>query len=490
MRIRVLLIVFLAFSNIQAQTPSFDDFFNSAKDSYNSHKNNAIQNYISFREKANKEYVEFLKTYWEDYDKSAPTPRPVEPVPIPPLPFDSTVSPVPVTIIPDEIPTVAPITQPEPIEPVIEQSVVTEETFHFRFYGTTDKIRLPKSANIRLSNCSVDEIAEKWDILSDKQMDNALSDCLRLRKKYNLCDWAYLELLNEIALQYCNEKNGATLLMAYLFCQSGYQMRLGLDGNELIMLFGSRHQIFDLGYFDIDGTLFYPYGAPSNSILICNAEFAGEQPLSLYIDKEQLLGNEVSPKRHIMSKQYPSLSIMSAVPSNIIAFYDTYPTSALNGNIMTRWAMYANTPLAEFTKAQIYPQIKSSIENSSQVAAANMILNLVQTGFEYEYDDKVWGHDRAFFAEESLFYPYCDCEDRSILFSRIIRDLLNLDVALIYYPGHLATAVKFTENVSGDAIIIDGENFIVCDPTYIGAPVVAQMPGLDYNKTQAIVLKK
>jgi hypothetical protein len=41
--------------------------------------------------------------------------------------------------------------------------------------------------------------------------------------------------------------------------------------------------------------------------------------------------------------------------------------------------------------------------------AANMLLNWVQMGLTYAYDEKVWGHDRAFFAEESLFYPFCDC---------------------------------------------------------------------------------
>ena len=119
-----------------------------------------------------------------------------------------------------------------------------------------------------------------------------------------------------------------------------------------------------------------------------------------------------------------------------------------------------------------------------------MLLNWVQTGFVYEYDDKVWGHDRAFFAEETLYYPYCDCEDRSILFSRLIRDLLGLDVALIYYPGHLATAVCFDSDVSGDIMLINNRKFVVCDPTYIGAPVGAQMPGLEYEKAQAIVLNK
>jgi len=94
--------------------------------------------------------------------------------------------------------------------------------------------------------------------------------------------------------------------------------------------------------------------------------------------------------------------------------------------------------------------------------SASWLLYWVQTAFVYEYDDKVWGHDRAFFAEESLSYPYCDCEDRSILFSRLVRDLLGLDVILVFYPGHLATAVAFTDNVDGDYIELNGKHYIIC----------------------------
>ena len=114
-------------------------------------------------------------------------------------------------------------------------------------------------------------------------------------------------------------------------------------------------------------------------------------------------------------------------------------------------------------------------------------MNWVQTAFVYEYDDKVWGHDRAFFPEESLFYPYCDCEDRSILFTRLVRDLLGLKCILIYYPGHLASAVKFTESVQGDYIQLNGNRFVVCDATYIGAPIGHTMPGVD-NKTATVIL--
>lgn len=137
--------------------------------------------------------------------------------------------------------------------------------------------------------------------------------------------------------------------------------------------------------------------------------------------------------------------------------------------------------------AALYPPLRSAIEGCTQQEAANRLLNFVQTAFEYEYDDKVWGYDRPFFAEETLFYPYCDCEDRSILFSRLVRDLMGLDVVLVYYPGHLATAVAFTEDVAGDYLMVGGRKFVVCDPTFINAPVGRTIP--DMNNAEACVLR-
>ena len=106
-----------------------------------------------------------------------------------------------------------------------------------------------------------------------------------------------------------------------------------------------------------------------------------------------------------------------------------------------------------------------------------------------EFDEKVWGADRAFFPSESLFYPYCDCEDRSILLSRLVGDLLGLKSTLIYYPGHLAMAIHFNEPVKGDYVEYNGERFVVCDPTYIGAPIGMTMPDMDNAAAKLIVVQ-
>ena len=118
------------------------------------------------------------------------------------------------------------------------------------------------------------------------------------------------------------------------------------------------------------------------------------------------------------------------------------------------------------------------------------LLNWVQTGFVYKFDNEVWGDDRAFFGEEPLFYPYCDCEDRSILLSHLVRELLGLDTVLIYYPGHLAMAVDLAEASDGDYVQLDGRRFTVCDPTYIGARVGKTMPNMDNSQAKLILLEK
>ncbi|MGX8713611.1 MAG: hypothetical protein ACSW8I_08030 [bacterium] len=120
--------------------------------------------------------------------------------------------------------------------------------------------------------------------------------------------------------------------------------------------------------------------------------------------------------------------------------------------------------------------MRKMLEGKSGLAKAEMLLNWVQTAFEYKTDEEQFGGERSLFADESLYYPYCDCEDRSILYSILVRDLMGLDVVLLHFPGHLATAVKFTTNVEGDYLELEDGKYIVCDPTYIGAPVGLAMP--------------
>ena len=45
-----------------------------------------------------------------------------------------------------------------------------------------------------------------------------------------------------------------------------------------------------------------------------------------------------------------------------------------------------------------------------------------------------------------------------------------------------------SEEVSGDNILLIGRKYIVCDPTFIGAPLSASMPKMDNNTAKVILL--
>lgn len=422
-----------------------------------------------------------------------PAPEPVAPSPKPePIP-EALPAPAP-RLIPFDVVITAPKPeiQPLPITPIYEVPQDDTEWFEFTFYGTTCKVRLDSRHKFTLASTSNDAIAAQWAQFSSELYDNIIRDCLALRINLNLCDYGYLQMLDALASAFMGEdSNEATFLMAYLYCQSGYQMRFAVTtSGKLRMLYASKHTIFNTPYYTLNDERFYPYKMGDESCRISQAKFEKEQALSFMLDKSPNFENTVDDGRIIQSARYPDMQVKVAINKNLIDFYNSYPSSEYPGNFMTQWAIYANTPLTEDVKEDLYPALKSHLEGVSQFDAVSRLLNFVQTGLEYEYDDVVWGRERAFFAEESLHYPYCDCEDRSILLSRLVRDLVGLDVVLVYYPGHLAAAVRFTDDIRGDHVVFEGNKYVVCDPTYIGAPIGMTMPGMDNSSAKLIKLER
>ena len=59
----------------------------------------------------------------------------------------------------------------------------------------------------------------------------------------------------------------------------------------------------------------------------------------------------------------------------------------------------------------------------------------------------------------------------------------------LFQHNYLATAIAMGEDVKGDFIRINGIKFLVCDPTYIGAPIGMTMPEMDNKSAKVIVLK-
>lgn len=396
-------------------------------------------------------------------------------------PIEAVVVPVVLTVPP----------QPKPVNPIVENKE-SMATSAFEYYGTPMKVRWGNAEKFKLTDTSKKGISDAFLELTSKGYTNLVHDCLELRKEYKLCDWAYYKMLQTIAEKACGKgTNEAIFLQGVLLNQSGYQIRFALEDNTKLHIMSRMDGFpYDRGYLTADGKLFFLMdGCKAKNLTVCDAAYPGEQMMSLGVPEQPEFKKNLSDNRTVISR-FVNVKADMQMNKNLMDFYTDYPTSYDGKDMMTRWAFYANTPVASEVRDKVYPQLKEQIGNAPKLMAANMLLNWVQMGLTYAYDEKVWGHDRAFFAEESLFYPFCDCEDRSILFSHLIRDLLDLDVVLVYYPGHLYTAVCFNEDVTGDYIMVNGKKFTVADPTYYNANVGKTMSKMDNSKAKVILLKR
>lgn len=466
----------------------------NSRDEFEAFRRQAHADLQDFRMQNNEQFIDFVRQAWKNFKSKDPLKIPheeeVPPVVIKDGEEEKRKKDNPIVI--DEVIAPKPLTpQPTPISPIKEDPTSESAYIKFDYYGTPCRVRRPVNHLITLSKLTSNAVADALSVLTNKEYDNLIYDCIRLRDSMQLCDWAYLYLLQQVSdIIYRKGSNESVLLMAYMYMQSGYMMRLAEANNQLYMLFASRHTVYELPFYEIGGTKFYAMSDKvPERLSISEAKYPNEQSLSFMISNPMKLSERNSDHRSIKSKRFPDVTSSVQVNKNLIDFYNSYPTSHISDDFMTRWAMYAMVPLQESIRNTLYPQLRKAISGRNQLSAVNRLLNWVQTGFVYEYDDKVWGHDRAFFPEETLYYPYCDCEDRSILFSRLVRDLLGLDVLLVYYPGHLAAAVGFTENVSGDYIMHNGMKYVIADPTYINAPVGLTMPKMENSKAKVILLK-
>ncbi len=450
------------------------------------------RDFESFRTEIMRDYIEFIKNPWKEFESVPPVPKPkVDPVP--PIVWsgedkDTTrIKDNPIFI--NDVINPNPVTpQPQPIEDIPENDNPDESYLNMSFYGTPLKIRYFKNKDYQIGKISEKNVANALTILATDKYDNSIIDCINIRKEYRLCDWAYLQLVQKFSEKACGTSNESTLLAAYLLIQSGYKIRIAYSGDKLYLLYASKHCIFERRPYLLDGEFYYGLDELPARLNISKASFPKEQCISLQISEQPVFSVELNAKRVVVSKSFPAFKVEVQTNRNLLSFYESYPCSYYNDNYMTQWSQYANTPMDPQIVKNVYPGFKKLLAGLSEKEQVNTLLNWVQTGFDYEYDDKVWGRDRVFFSEESLFYPYCDCEDRSVLFTRLVRDLVGLECVLLYYPGHLASAVNFTIPVNGDYIELDGKRYIVCDPTFIGAPVGLTMPEMNNSKAGVIRL--
>jgi hypothetical protein len=247
-------------------------------------------------------------------------------------------------------------------------------------------------------------------------------------------------------------------------------VKIGYSGNEITLMIPAIQLVYDYSYVTLDDIKYYLTNNIVSNLYTYEQDFEGaNNPFNLGFNETLNLPNERKSRQ--LAFEYKGQKHNIAVPynQNMVDFYNSYPPLDIGH--------YFNTPVSTQTASSLQEQFDNIISEHSEEEKANILLTFIHQAFPYKTDDDQFGREKYFYVEDIFSWSHCDCEDRSVLYSYLIKNLVGLDVIGINAPGHVFTAVEF-KRLFGDYIEYNNKNLIICDPTYIGAEIGRVMPDM------------
>lgn len=482
-------LLFLSASGVSAQ--GFEEW-----------KKQQMEDFQNFKSKQDKEFNAMLKQAWEfvnakpsetllsgpkivEQPEAKLTEKPKEKTIIK---VDSVIAPIAKVEKPNPkppVPLAKPVDNTPPPPPGMgnpekpaEKPKPAVQPLQFDFFGATISLDVdPDWKTIRLENYNPDGISKFFQKLSNSNYETMLNQLYKQRKKYALNDWSFGELVQSSVKKAVEVNEQELRLFTWFFMlKSGYNVKLGYNDNQLHILAPTQQRLYGINYYTLeDGKRYYlvDFLNPVKEDVSLYT-YAGNYPKAdraLDLRFAELPGISDNQTERTLKYEYnqQAYSIPVKYNSSLVKLYDHYPQTDLT--------VYFQAALSDEAVKSLVAGLKKTVDGKDQYTQVNMILRFVQTAFEYKTDHDQFGKEKYFFGEETLHFPYSDCEDRSILFATLVKSILGLAVVGIKYPGHLATAVAFTaDGVTGDQLKVGDKTFTICDPTYKFADIGMSMP--------------
>ena len=410
-------------------------------------------------------------------------PQPVAPKAEPTTPAKPQTTPVkPQPVAPKAEPTTPAKPQATPVKPQPKpkakpamQSSLQKEFYPsvaINYCNTKLYIDASMKGVINITSSQECAVADGYEALCRSNYKPLIANCQQAQKDFRLNDWGVFLFVKTAAEALCNDENSCIVMQQFLLNELGYRAKMARRGdrNQLLLFVATDCMVYGHPYFTKEGLNYYNInGTEACTFYMCNQDSKkAKTPVAMRLNNVPALNSGVVSRQR--TNKAGNVSVSVNVSKSLMDFYASMP--------QCDYGVYAKAPVAGSLAQEVLGTLRPLVQGKSEVDAANLLLNFVQTGFKYATDEEQFGFEKPFFVEELFYYPACDCEDRSVLFGWLVRELLGLDVVYLDYPNHIATAVQFKGDVKGDFLTVDGKRYTVCDPTYIGASIGMTMPNL------------
>lgn len=459
---------------------AFDAYRKSKQAQMKTYRKTKHQLFEEHRRQKNAEFAKYLSQPWEPAEEQPATPAPKKPDPVEPVvvPMDRT-NPLPKAPVEVPISSVVTPTEPQKEEPLDiplpdKPRNETGGKMNISLFGMSLPVSMTPNERFKLKSMNEKEITRIWNILMGDAYTPMFEDCARMYEEMRLNGWATYNLCKAVSETLLGKGTPeAVVLKTFLMTQLGYDARMiRLGDSHLCMICPANVELSRITYINLNGKRYYLWDKKHGEERLYQYKTnVGDATRSIDFQNGAYirLAESMTVPRRFVSGWDATAAVTASVNKNMMDYYKDMP-------LITDWAFYARQSMDEGLKRQIMPVLKNAVAGKGELDAVNVLLHFVQTAFEYETDEKQYGYEKTDFKEEPFYYRACDCEDRSILLSELVNDILGLDAVLLYYPNHLCTAIRMNSNVDGDYVNVDGQKYLICDPTFINASAGKCMP--------------
>lgn len=473
MRIAILLLTIFMISNISAT-----DLFEMKKKAFSEEADRKVEVYNSKRSEKDELFNKALKSSWEEFETKVEEfgfePKPKTSPRVDPEEFSPNGSNiVDIDVKPEDIKKL-----PDEMEYNFNSSTTSVRV---NFFSEIIDFTIPDIGSLRVKKAGNKEFSNGWEELSQLEYTPLLIQLENCINKYNLNNWGLYRLVKSLSEEIYRDRNSRVVLQAFLLTGLGYNCKIGYSGKRSFILLTSEKPLYGMTYLNIDSKKFYIIDRSLLKLNRVNTYRANHKEAKNSFDFTiytlPTLKEKIARKSLRFSYLDSSYNIDVKYNTTLINYLEEYP--------QTHYENYFNSQLSRESRESLLNGLKPIIHGKPQDEAVNILLHFTQKAFMYKTDQDQFNREKPLFPEEVLHYSYSDCEDRAVLFSYLVKELLSLKVVGLKYPSHMASAVEL-DNPRGDVVKYKNRVYTVADPTYINANIGNSMPDLKGIKPEII----
>jgi hypothetical protein len=355
----------------------------------------------------------------------------------------------------------------------------------FTFYGRAISLLTDSSLLIPVSgDVSEKAIAAYWGTASEANYSGLVGTLIGLKEEMGLNDYGYFLLVQDLAESvYSSNSPGQVLLTWHVMNRSGYEVKVGRQGSSLLLLLPSPNYLYGKDYITMDGMRYWVMGNAGEGTIAAYERNTtpGGSLVRFSIPRAMSITGRTLVRPITVKIGGYNLNLNLKYDPGLVDFFRDYPVVDME--------VYFNASLSQPAKESLIEGLRPVVAGMTGYEAANFLLRFVQTGFQYATDQEQFGKEKPMFCEEILFYPFSDCEDRSVIFAQLVRELLGIDVVGLVYSNHMATAVRLSPEDGEGQIEINGSRYTIADPTYIGAPLGELLPSVREERPSDVITR-